>query len=372
MVLAASLVACSSAGNGAGPSGSGGVDASADGTATETVDGGQPDSTSMTGTQIVGTAGGTVTAAGITLAIPAGALPTDTVIVITPDAGPIPTGYTGLSSLYSFAPSGTVFLEPVTVTFTLTSPGTSPTVFWSNTQGGYDALATTTTATTASASITHFSQGFCGEGHGGADGGGTGHDSGTGTTDAGAVDAATTPDAEVADSGSTGAAEAGTSEAGTPEAGAPDASAPDASAADSGAPGDAGTSSITVTIDGVVTTFATGATDTYANGISTLQADESAQPTRWHLSLVVGTVAQEACGMPTYPIITYTHYTSGVVDSVFSTNLGLQQACSFLVNGTATMTGQVSRGTFSGILYEALDAGTTKHTLSAGSYDVVY
>ena len=42
----------------------------------------------------------------------------------------------------------------------------SPTVFWSNALGGYDALATAVTATTASASVMHFSHGFCGEGKG--------------------------------------------------------------------------------------------------------------------------------------------------------------------------------------------------------------
>jgi len=74
-----------------------------------------------TSSQTVGTSGGTVSAQGVVLTIPAGALAKDTVISITEDPGPVPLGYTALSSLYSFGPQGTVFLKPVTVRFPLKS-----------------------------------------------------------------------------------------------------------------------------------------------------------------------------------------------------------------------------------------------------------
>ena len=75
----------------------------------------------------VGPSGGTIGAQGVVLTIPAGALPSDTTISITEDADPVPSGYTALSSLYSFGPDGTVFLKPVTVSFPLTSARSSPT-----------------------------------------------------------------------------------------------------------------------------------------------------------------------------------------------------------------------------------------------------
>ena len=63
IVLAASLVACSSSSGGNGPGPSGAADASTD--VTGAVDGGGLDATSTPGTQTVGTAGGTVVASGI-------------------------------------------------------------------------------------------------------------------------------------------------------------------------------------------------------------------------------------------------------------------------------------------------------------------
>src|SRR5262245_5732004 len=58
-------------------------------------------------TQTIGTGGGSLNATGIVLTIPAGALPSDTAISITPSDGAIPAGYTGLSPLYTFSPDGT-------------------------------------------------------------------------------------------------------------------------------------------------------------------------------------------------------------------------------------------------------------------------
>jgi hypothetical protein len=153
------LAACSSNVESAGP----GPSSDDDGGAGADVVGTTADDGSVATTQMVGAGGGTVTSRGVALDIPAGALAGDTMITVT-NGGAIPTGYVGLSALFQFGPDGTVFQQPVKVSFTI-SGGTDPAVFWSNAQGGYDELPTTVSGTTASASVTHFSRGFTGESH---------------------------------------------------------------------------------------------------------------------------------------------------------------------------------------------------------------
>ena len=125
-----------------------------------------------TSSQKVGSSGGTFSAQGVVLTIPAGALASDTVITIAEDGDPVSLGYTALSSLYSFGPNGTVFLKPVTVSFPLTSADPNATVYWSNSLGRYDELSTTSNATSASASVMHFSKGFVAHRYKPADGSG--------------------------------------------------------------------------------------------------------------------------------------------------------------------------------------------------------
>jgi uncharacterized delta-60 repeat protein len=78
---------------------------------------------------VIGAAGGTVTGpGGVSVVIPAGALTTDTRILIeqaTVGAPPLPAGFTLAGQMFSFTPHGTSFAVPVTITLPY-SPATVP------------------------------------------------------------------------------------------------------------------------------------------------------------------------------------------------------------------------------------------------------
>jgi hypothetical protein len=289
-VVGLALIACSSSSSTSGP---GGGD----------TDGGQPPVT-----QTIGAAGGSVTAQGVELTIPPGALATDTAIAITPNAGAIPSGYTGLSQLYAFSPDGTVFQKPATVAFTL-SGGTSPTVYWSNTSGGYDALATTPTGRGVSASILHFSHGFVGEAK---------KDATDAGSDSGASDGGSTRDSSTTSDGST------TTDGGT-------------------------TNAIIATLDSAstTTTFSANASVVLGNGTTTIKADDNGTSTHWTLEIVVITGVQAGQCLPNGNIyINYQHYTNGNADWLYSSKV--QGGCVILVTNYPTVPGTHAKGTFSG------------------------
>jgi hypothetical protein len=249
-------------------------------------------------TQTVGAAGGTVSAPGVTLTIPAGALPAGTSITIAPSADPIPAGYDGYTSLFAFSPDGTVFQTPATIDFTLANAGANPTVYWSNATGGFDALETTPTAGGVSAQVAHFSRGFVG--HKRAD-----------------APPPPPPPPPPTDAGTDSAADAGTS---------------------------AGT--ITATIDGVVTSFATNGVISGGGTMTTMQAEDNASSTHWTMALVINGVPQESCVANGYPYITYTHYTSGAVDLMYSSKISGQ--CLIVLSKNPTNAGDPATGTFFG------------------------
>ena len=88
----------------------------------------------------IGPAGGTVSADGVTLAIPAGALGSAQQISIT-SVDDAPAGYRLSSKLYRFAPDGLVFAQPVSITIACDEACGSSTVYWSRLGAtGYDAL----------------------------------------------------------------------------------------------------------------------------------------------------------------------------------------------------------------------------------------
>jgi hypothetical protein len=365
-------------------------------------------STSPT-TQIVGPSGGTVNGSGVSLNIPAGALASDTPISITPGGPAIPADYTALSSIYTFAPDGTHFLVPVTVTFTLASHGTQPTIFWSNASGGYDEIPSTVNGSTVSASIDHFSHGFAGEHRGkpdagAADSGNPGVDSGSdasGGSDSGAADSgqgggdasssgdagvdagasdAGANDAGVADAGGSdaGASEAGASDAGVADAGGSDAGAFDAGASDAGASdaaaSEASAPGITASIDNQPMTFATNQKVTL-NGTSTttVQADDTASTTHWTIQITTPSVQQQqGCVAQGGPVVTFTHYTSGSIDSLYSTQAS-GGACSVMMTSIAKVTGDHAKGVFTATV-ERLQAplnSPVQHTISGGSFDLI-
>lgn len=112
-------------------------------------------------TVVVGAAGGRVAMTGIALDVPAGALTTPTRISITASNG-VPSGYSGLSSLFQFAPDGLTFAKPVSIAIDLSSGSTaSAALFWSRPSGdGYDNLGGSVSGSRLTGTVQHFSRGF--------------------------------------------------------------------------------------------------------------------------------------------------------------------------------------------------------------------
>jgi hypothetical protein len=112
----------------------------------------------------IGQAGGTVTSGAVSLAVPPGALPTDTAITITATDAPAPAGVTPYSKVARFEPSGLVFTAPVEVAFDLPSDALEPTVYWTR-QGSeteFEAIGGRVSGGKFVAQVTHFSLGFLG------------------------------------------------------------------------------------------------------------------------------------------------------------------------------------------------------------------
>jgi hypothetical protein len=109
----------------------------------------------------VGPSGGSVSAEGISLQIPAGALGAETAISITV-AGDAPAG--ALSKLFAFEPDGTTFAAPVTISFPVPDGTSGAVIFWSKpgSTTEFEPLPTTVGDKSATASITHFSRGYLG------------------------------------------------------------------------------------------------------------------------------------------------------------------------------------------------------------------
>jgi hypothetical protein len=196
----------------------------------------------------IGPDGGTLSAYGVAIDVPPGALATSVALSVTPSSEEPPAGYALVSSFYRFEPEGTTFAVPVAVHFQTdateaTVPGAS--VHWSLPGGGYEAIATTWSGSTASAQVTHFSAGFVGL-VATADGGASDRSTVDGAAEAGNAmaagdagdggDAGDAADAlDEANDGaptSDGAAGAGATDGGTTDAGATDGGTTDAGATD--------------------------------------------------------------------------------------------------------------------------------------------
>ncbi len=389
-----SLIGCSSGNSGAPGTGNDAATGSSDDGGMRVVgaDGGVPDATD-TASQTIGAAGGTLSATGVTVTVPAGALATSTAITAAASGAPAPAGYTALSPVFSFGPAGTTFLVPVTIDIAVQAPPPDATIFWSNASGGWDPLPTTVVTDGVSASVDRAGNGFCGVKKAPAEDAATDGETDAGSTssgqaDSGDVDTGTSTgqaDAGPTDSGQTGATDAGPADSGPADAGSGsvdsgttdsgggssgDAGASDASASDAGTPG------ITVTIDGVPTTLGAHMVASSLQAWWGLSADDSATASHWTLRLVT---PQNAGGLNCqggiYPEITYTHYTAasdgGVADLTYTT-ASSGASCFIDETSTATVQGQHATGTFSGTLVQSGDAGSApSHTFTAGSYDFV-
>jgi hypothetical protein len=352
------LISCSSGGGGAGP---------APGDAGGTVDAGTADAPSLI-SQTVGAGGGTVAASGVTLTIPAAALAGDTTITVD-NAGAVPPGYVGLSPLFHFGPDGTVFLKPVTVDFTI-SGGTSPAVFWSNAQGGFDQLATTSTATLATATVTHFSKGFCGEGHGsGVDASASGSSSGmaSGSSSGGSASGSSSGSMGGSSSGSSASSSGSSSSSSGSSGGMIADSGSDAVDLDSSTPG------IVATVDGVPTSFVYNVKVSFLQAWWQISADDSPSGAHWTLTLMTPMTPGGINCQGAFPSIYYRHYAisdAGAADMTFS-SVATTASCFIDETTSAVDAGQSIAGTFSGVLVPQGDAGTGSHTFSGGTYDVI-
>jgi hypothetical protein len=147
--------ATGTAGNdsGAGTTGTAGNDAATSGDVASSADGGT--------TNIKAATGGTVTAAGLVLEIPPGALAVDTDITVgISDGAALPSAASLVASVYDLGPNGTTFLKPVKLTINVDAAklGTKQAVVSYLAAGNWVALSDSVAAAggKVGATTTHF------------------------------------------------------------------------------------------------------------------------------------------------------------------------------------------------------------------------
>jgi len=140
------------------------VDADAMEVDTQQVDTAEPPEPSSVEVEI-GPDGGELTLGGARLVVPPGALeePTTLALVRTDDVPP--AGYHAYSAVWRFEPAGLGFAMPARVELPFAAGAVRPTIFWSRPDGpGYTWRPTTRDGDVAIAEVTHFSDGFVGDG----------------------------------------------------------------------------------------------------------------------------------------------------------------------------------------------------------------
>ncbi len=155
-VLALALVACDDGGGGGGGGGGGAGGAGGDG-------GGAPPGTGESKTQVIGAQGGDLSHEGLTLAVPAGALPADTEITVTSTADAPQGDFERLSPVFRFEPDGLQFAAPVTVRIAFAGGAREPAVYWASAGQPFARLDSTVEDGAVTAQVTHFSEGFAGD-----------------------------------------------------------------------------------------------------------------------------------------------------------------------------------------------------------------
>src|SRR6266478_4965289 len=108
---------------------------------------------------MIGSSGGTLVLENANLQVPAGALSTPTNVTITSSAKAPPRGTLPYTPIFDFAPDGTQFSAPATVTFNIGLGAVNPVIIWSRPGGGYDELDGTYANGLITAQVTHFSSG---------------------------------------------------------------------------------------------------------------------------------------------------------------------------------------------------------------------
>jgi hypothetical protein len=263
-------------------------------------------------------------------------------------------------------------------------------VFWSNAQGGFDELATTSTATLATATVTHFSQGFCAEGHqsGGMDATASGSSSGSASgSSSGGSSSGSAGGSSSGSSGGSGTSLSG-SASGSSSSGSSGSSSGGSSSSSTGSSGgtivdsgadaegpDASTPGIVATVDGVPTSFAYNVQVSFLQAWWLVSADDSPTGAHWTLSLITPmTPGSLSCAGGAFPSINYRHYASsdaGTADMTFTSESSTGVTCTLAESTSAVDAGSMAQGTFSAVLVLQGDAGAGSHTFTNGTYDVV-
>ncbi|MFO0624139.1 MAG: FG-GAP-like repeat-containing protein [Polyangiales bacterium] len=114
----------------------------------------------------VGPAGGTVSCAGASVAVPANALASPVPLQIVPTGMPAPAGYAAYSPVFRFEPAGTTFALPVRVSLPFTGDAARATLFWSRpaSDTGHARIGGLASGGVVTASVSHFSTGFVADG----------------------------------------------------------------------------------------------------------------------------------------------------------------------------------------------------------------
>jgi hypothetical protein len=106
--------------------------------------------------------GGKVALEKVTLAVPPGVLAGAQTIVVQSSKTPAPPSLAAATPVYSFAPDGTTFQLPLTVTFDYDGKTPNPVIYWSKpgSASEFEALPTIVQGNKLYAAVTHFSSGF--------------------------------------------------------------------------------------------------------------------------------------------------------------------------------------------------------------------
>jgi hypothetical protein len=114
-------------------------------------------------TKTVGPDGATIEVGGATVTIPKGALDRSVDITITASDEAPPEGFIALSKVFECGPSGTSFLQGVTMNMPFTNDGSPATMFWSSgADPTFKDVGGVPNGGTMSAAVMHFSSGFVG------------------------------------------------------------------------------------------------------------------------------------------------------------------------------------------------------------------
>jgi stigma-specific protein Stig1 len=110
----------------------------------------------------IGGQGGELSLEGVTLSIPAGALSSDQVIVITSTTTRPPAQFTHWSSpVYQFEPAGLTFAIPATVRISFSADAGTQSIYWSSANAStFENLGGVATGSVIATAVMHFSQGF--------------------------------------------------------------------------------------------------------------------------------------------------------------------------------------------------------------------